>query len=514
MFHNRFLSVYAVAFAAGVAGVLCAYAVWGAISFVWSAAVCCLVCVSLLFLGILLRKKRPALFRSALLISLGLLCGGGRILLADTGKAYEPYVGREDTVVGSVVESASYENGRERVIRIRQSHTSIPKGTLVLLYGSTPLPVHVGERVTVSLTDVRLPDVSQRADGVSLVADGEILSVGGGKTLGSSFLSALRQACERLYAPYGEEGVAQALLFRERSALTSATVGAYRNAGLSHLLAISGLHLVIYMEILRRIVGRMALPRWLSASLLLHALLGFCYVTAFSPSVLRSAVMLGILTTAEYLNHRVDRLTTLFAALLVLLLWDPYALLSVSLQLSFLACLGLLLLRTHISELCYRIRRKHYYGRKSRCYRLLASATGSVLTSYSVLLFTFPVMIFSFGQVAYLSPLMNLLVLPFFAPLLSLLLLSVLAYFLLPPLAPALAFLPGQALRLLEAFLGLLSRANIGSADADPRRMVLPVLFACCAVLSAMLSKKHTFRFYWSFSAAFAVALAVGLILG
>ncbi|MCH5184286.1 MAG: ComEC/Rec2 family competence protein [Oscillospiraceae bacterium] len=514
MFRNRFLSVYAVAFAAGVAGVLWAYAVWGAISFVRCAAVCFFACTALLLPGLLLRKKRPALLRSALLIVLGLLCGGGRMLLASTGEAYEPYVGRQDTVVGSVVESASYENGRERVIRIRQSHTSIPKGTLVLLYARTPLPVRVGEQVTVSLTGVRLPDASQRAEGVSLVADGEILSVGSGKTWGSGVLSALRQACERLYAPYGEEGVAQALLLRERSALTSATTGAYRNAGLSHLLAISGLHLVIYMAILHRIVGRMALPRWMSVPLLLLALLGFSYMTSFSPSVLRAAVMLGILTVAEFLNHRVDRLTTLFVALLFLLLWDPYALLSVSLQLSFLACLGLLLLQTHISELCYRIRRKHYYGRGSRRYRLLASAAGSVLTSCSVLLFTFPVLVFSFGQVAYLSPLMNLLVLPFFAPLLSLLLLSVLAYFLLPPLAPVLAFLPGQALRLLEAFLGLLYRANIGSVDADPRRMVLPVLLACCAVLSALLSKKHTFRFYWSFSAAFAVALTVGLVLG
>lgn len=499
-----------MAFVAGVAGMLWASAVWGAISFVFPAVVCAVT----ILLAFVLRKRYPAACRSVLLVTIGLLCGGARLVAASTGEAYEPFVGREDTVVGSVVESASYEGGRERVIRIQQSHTAIPRGTLVQVYADTPLPVRVGDRVTVKLSDIRLPDAYQRADGVSLVADGWILSAAEGEGLGSKVLSAVRQACEQLYAPYGEEGVAQALLIRERSSLKTSTTRAYRNAGLSHLLAISGLHLAIFMDLLRRIIRHMSLPRWASLSLLLSVLFGFCALTAWAPSVLRAGVMLGMLTVGEFLLYRVDRLTTLFTALLLLLLAEPYALLSVSLQLSFLACLGLLLLQTHIGEIRYRIRGKHYYGRKSRFYGLLASAVGAVLVYCSVLLFTFPVMTFSFGTVAYLSPVTNLLVLPFFVPLLNLLLLSVVAYFLLPPLAPLLAFLPGLALRLLDGALTVLYRANIGSADADPRRMVVPVLLAVCAILSALLSKKHTFRLYWSFSAAFAVSLAVGLILG
>lgn len=510
MLQNRFLSVYALAFAAGIAAVLYAYTVWGAISFVWFAA----ICAGAVLLVLLLRKRRPALCRSVLLIALGLLCGGARMLAASIGSGYEPFLGREDTVVGSVVESAANESGRERVIRLEQSRAGLPKGELLLLCGDTALPVRTGDRVTVSLSAIRLPGVLQRADGISLVADGQFLSVSGGRTPGSRFLSRLRQACEELYAPYGEEGIVQALLFRERAAMQISTVRSYRNAGLSHLLAISGLHLAIFMDLLRRVVRRMELPRWISASILLLILLGFCWVTAWSPSVLRAALMLGMLTAGEFLTYRVDRLTTLFAALLLLLLADPYALLSVSLQLSFLACLGLLLLRTDVSGIRYRIRRRHYRGRYSRFYAFLASAAGVVLNACSVLLFTFPVMVFSFGTVAYLSPLTNLLVLPFFAPLLGLLLLSVVAYFILPPLAPLFAFLPGQALRLLDGALGLLRQANIGSASVDVRWMLLPVLLSVLAILSALLSKRHAFRLYWSFFAAFAVTLAIGLILG
>lgn len=510
MLRNRFLSVYALAFSAGVAGMLCAYAVLGAISFAWLSAACAAASFSTFFL----RKRRPALCRSILLVALGFLCGGARLMLASTGSEYEPFIGREDTVVGSVVESASYDGGSVRVIRIQRSHIAIPKGTLVQVDADTALPVYVGDSVTAVLSDISLPDAYQRADGVSLAADGRILSVTEGTGWGSRVLSAVRQACERLYTPYGQEGMAQALLIRERSALRASTMRSYRNAGLSHLLAISGLHLAIFMDLFRRIIRRMGMPRWMAISFLLLILLGFCALTAWTPSVTRAGIMLGMLMAGEVLMYRVDRLTTLFAALLLLLLLEPYALLSVSLQLSFLACLGLMLLQGHITEIRYRIRRKYYYGRKSRFYSLMAFAAGAMLTYCSVLLFTFPITTFSFGTVAYLSPLTNLLVLPFFVPLLLLLLLSVIAYFLLPPLAPLLALLPGLALRLLDNALAILYHANIGSVNADPRWMMLPVLLALCAILSALLSKKHTFRLYWSFSAAFAVTLAVGLVLG
>ena len=504
MLRNRFLSVYALAFVAGLAGMLWTSAVWGAISFIFLPILCAAAILPVFFL----RKRCPAVCRCVFLVTLGLLCGGTRLMFAGTGEAYEPFAGRDDTVVGSVVESASYDGGTWRVIRVQRSRIAIPKGTLVKVNADTSLPVHVGDRVTVTLSDISLPDAYQRADGASLVANGWILSAAEGTGWESKLLSNLRQACEQLYAPYGQEGMAQALLIRERSALQLSTTQAYRNAGLSHLLAISGLHLAIYMDLFYRIIRRMGMPRWGSVSLLLLLLLGFCAMTAWTPSVLRAAVMLGMLLAGEFLVHRVDRLTTLFSALLLLLLLDPYALLSVNLQLSFLACLGLMLLQNHVGEIRYRIRRKHGVN------KLMASAAGSVLIYCSVLLFTFPIMTFSFGTVAYLSPLTNLLVLPLFVPLLTLLLLSVIAYFLLPPIAPLLAFLPGVAFRLLDGILTFLDRVNVGSAHADPHWMVLPVLLAVCAILSALLSKKHTFRLYWSFSAAFAVTLAVGLVLG
>lgn len=489
---------------------LCVDTVGGAVSFLLLAFPCGVSAAA----AILYRRRRAAWLRSVLLIALGLLCGGMRLALASMDRGNEAFIGREDTVVGTVVESAADENGRQRIMRVEQSHIALPKGTLLLFYADTELPVHSGDRVTVAVSNLRSPGNRERGEGISLAASGRILSVRSGDGWRSRVLGEVRAACERLYAPYGQEGVAQALLIRERSALKASTSAAYRNAGLSHLLAISGLHLTVFADLFRRLLARMRLSRGISAAILAAALLTYCGITAWTPSIVRAAVMLGVLAAGEALTYRIDRLTILFAALLFLLVVSPYALLSLSLQLSFLACLGLLLLRVHIARLRYRIRRRRYPKRSNRFYALSATVVSSVLTSGSVLLFTFLLTVFSFGTVAYLAPLVNLPVLPLFVPLLLLLLLSVVAAFVLPPLAPLLAFLPGQTLRLLEAALAFLKDAGVGSVDASPAGMVLPAFFAVCAVFSALLAKNRAFRLYLSFFAAFAVSLAAGLVLG
>lgn len=508
MLRNRYLSVYTLSFAAGIAAGFCVYAAGGAVSFILLGC----LCVSTVVLAVLFRKKREVLLY-VLIVGIGLLCGGLRFALASFGgERYAAFVGREDTAVGTVVESASSAESTERLLRVERSRIALPKGTLLVFYAETELPVRVGDRVTVTLTGIRKPGVLHRAEGASLAADGQILSVHSGDGVQDRFLAAVRAACERLYAPYGEAGTAQALLLRERSMLEAEEISAYRNAGLAHLLAVSGLHLTILLGVFRRFVRHLRLPRWLSALVTLAALLAFCGITAYSPSVVRAAVMAGVLTAGDYLVHRTDRLSILFAALLAFLLANPYALRSAGLQLSFLACLGLLLLRTQTSRLRHRIRKGHYWGSKRLRYRLYASLTASLLNAGSIVLFTFPTTVFSFGTVAYLSPLANLLVLPLFSLLLVLLLLSVAAYAILPPLAPLLAFLPGQALRLLRGALVFLDTHGIGSADAEIRWMVLPAFLAVCAVLSALIARKRAFRLYACFFAAFALTLAIGLL--
>lgn len=510
MLRNRFLTVFALTFAAGDAAVLGVYAVGGTVPFLW-AALCCVAVGGVC--AFFLRGRW-----TVLAVVFGLLLGVLRCAGADLdGERYARFVGREDTAICTVVESASDSESDLLLLRVENSRAALPKGCLLSVRMTSALPLRNGEHVRTELSDLRLPTLRQRANGADMAANGKALSTWTGDGLRGKALAWFRTCCEQLYDRYGQTGIVEALLLRERSSLDAQTTQAYRNAGVAHLLAISGLHLAVFADLLRRFLRRF-LPRGPAMAALCFALFGYCSLAGFPPSMLRAASMLAFFECGELLTFRTDPLTSLSVALVVLLAVSPVSLLSYSLQLSFLACLCLLLVRTRLFAL---------YGRReperrlsagagarlrNRARSFLARTAGSLYASCSVVLFTFPVLAFSFGSVSYLTPLANLLALPFFAPLLFALLLSVVCFAVFPPLAPVVAFLPGQALRLFDGALSLLDRAGVGSSMVSTERMLLPAAFAICGVLSLLLSKKRGSRLYFGFLAAFGLSLAVGML--
>ncbi len=511
MLRNRFLTVFALAFAAGDAAVLCVYAAGRTVPFLW-VVLCCAAVGGVC--AVFLRRHL-----TILLVLCGLLLGVLRCVCANPdGSGYERFAGREDTAICTVVESASDSGSDLLLLRVEKSRVALPKGSLLSVHMDSALPLRNGEHVRAELSNLRLPTLRQRANGADMAANGKALSTWTGNDPRGRVLEWFRESCGILYDPYGQTGIVEALLLRERSSLDAQTTQAYRNAGIAHLLAISGLHLAVFADLFRRLL-RQFLPRGPAMVLLCLVLFGYCYLTGFPPSMLRAAIMLAFFECGELLTFRTDSLTSLSGALLLLLLISPVSLLSYSLQLSFLACLCLLLVRTRVSAFTERFRES---GRglpgnpierwKKRVFSYFARAAGSLYTSCSVLLFTFPVFAFSFGSVSYLTPLANLLVLPFFAPLLFALLLSVACFAVFPPLAPVAAFLPGQSLRLLDWALSLLDRAGVGSASVSPERMILPASFAVCGILSLLLSKKRGGRLYFGFLVAFGLSLAIGLL--
>lgn len=129
-------------------------------------------------------------------------------------------------------------------------------------------------------------------------------------------------------------------------------------------------------------------------------------MTGFSPSVCRAIVMQAILLLAPVLERQEDAPTSLSLALALLLAVNPYAVASVSLQLSFAAMLGILVVCPHIRV-----------GKGNRVLRYLQS--GLALTA-GANCFTIPLVLYYFRELSLLTPLSNLAIswlLPFLLPL-------------------------------------------------------------------------------------------------
>lgn len=511
MLKNRFLSVFALAFAAGIAMPILLGTGKEAVSFLICA------CLAALFVGVFVRAhyRSPDLKKILLyplIFALGMCFGAGWLYVRSLPYAsYESFSGVKDTVEGIVTESGASSESGYIELQIDRSKAVLPKGTRVRLYFEDERLIRIGDRVGAVLTYGNLSYDSQRANRVALTANGAVISAEDGEGVVSFVRYWILDACLELFDPYGVAGTAQALIVRERTLMSEAVSEAYRNAGLSHLIAISGLHLTVLIAALRRILLSVGMRKRTRELLALLLIIFYCFLAGFSPSIMRAAIMTGAVLIGEITFSECDRLTVLFLALLILLIANPYALLSLGLQLSFLSCLGIVLLEPYVTALQRKIS-----GRKNmRHYRLRKSASGivgSFMVSCSAVVFTFPVTVFNFGTVAYLAPFANLVFVPLFSPVLSLALLSVIVYPFFPPVAEVIAFLPGQILRLTEHFLAFLPEHGIGSFETDSAWMLLPALLAVAAILCVLLFMKHGFRLYLSFSVAFALTLTICVI--
>lgn len=170
-------------------------------------------------------------------------------------------------------------------------------------------------------------------------------------------------------------------------------------AGLMHVVAVSGMHVSYLVAFLQFLLGR-GKRSSLFCILLVWA---FVAVSGMSPSAARAAFMQTMLLSAPLFERENDPLTSLAAALAFLLLCNPFAAANISLQLSFAAMLGIVLLAERMQELMM-----PSVG-KGPAKKLLRLIVGIVSCSLSVMVFTLPITAAYFGYVAVLSPLTNLL---------------------------------------------------------------------------------------------------------
>ena len=174
---------------------------------------------------------------------------------------------------------------------------------------------------------------------------------------------------------------------------------ALSRAGLMHVVAVSGMHIAFLVSLLQLLLGRTR-----RSSLFCIALVWLFVLTAgASPSAVRAGVMQSLLLLAPVLDRENDAVTSLSFALGLLLLTNPYAAASVSLQLSFAAMAGLYGLSGRISAALLAALPE---GRARTFLRRPVEIVGS---SLSVMAFTVPLTALHFGTVSVLAPLTNCL---------------------------------------------------------------------------------------------------------
>jgi competence protein ComEC len=139
--------------------------------------------------------------------------------------------------------------------------------------------------------------------------------------------------------------VAKALILGDRSSLDGEITSKFSNAGAMHVLAVSGLHVGILVQLLSYFFAffKRLISKNRATILILIIVWIYAFTTGLSASVVRSAFMFSVLILANLSGRQYSNFNALAFSAIVILIWNPHFLFDIGFQLSFLAMLGIFL---------------------------------------------------------------------------------------------------------------------------------------------------------------------------
>lgn len=195
-------------------------------------------------------------------------------------------------------------------------------------------------------------------------------------------------------------GFIEALLFGIKNNLDQDVQTQFKELGVMHVLAVSGMHVVLLFGSISYVLRRTRLPNYWIDGILVFFLLIFCCMAGFSGSVMRAALMCIMLIVANYTHKRVFNINLLVGSMFMILLFEPNYLLDVGFQLSYLAVFSIVF--------CYPLVQK-YFKAKNFVLNYFSQLIGvSLIAQLGVL----PLSIYYFNQVPLLFLIGNIIAIP------------------------------------------------------------------------------------------------------
>lgn len=422
------------------------------------------------------------------------------MLVFDTAEKYD---GKHDTVTAEVTEIQHYTDGEGVTLKIIASSAGVKYGTRVKLVTDKTPVYDTGDTVTAELNYYIGRSNSNRADFIFLCADGRVTESWDYGT----FFVRLKQNIKSLIfdlhsdAPAEISRISTAVITGDGDVLDAHTYAVFRNSGVSHLLVVSGMHVSIISLALASVlkIFGVGLRKRIISSFVLALVYGF--FVGFTPSVIRTLIMLAFVTFDRLFMRHHDSINSLFIALMIIALANPYLLSSLSTLLSFGSCFAILLVSPHIETKLFGI--KNYVLKN-----LVSFFITPLVFSAAVSLVTMPIMLFCGGTVCYISPLINMLITPFFgyvliADAVSLMLFALTGWHFV-------GILPELCYKLIYDLLDFVYSLRIGSVSSSMPNFWICVLLAAVFVFVISFADGRRLKigaFVSSSAAAASVAL-------
>jgi competence protein ComEC len=151
-----------------------------------------------------------------------------------------------------------------------------------------------------------------------------------------------------------EYAIATAVVIGTRDYIDDDLLQAYSAAGAVHVLSVSGMHVAILFVVLQFLFKRIKKKKngkFLFATIVITLLWIYAIFTGLSSTVLRATMMFTVIQIAELISKKGNIYNTLAVSAFILLCYNPFWVLDVGFQLSYLAIIGIVYLQPYIKYL-------------------------------------------------------------------------------------------------------------------------------------------------------------------
>ena len=235
------------------------------------------------------------------------------------------------------------------------------------------------------------------------------------------------------------------ILVGDREAISEETEDNFKKSNLTHMLAVSGSHITYIITALAVLLGRT--DKKLTKIITIVILLFFMALTGFTSSVIRACIMGILVLIASMLHRKSDTINNLGLSSLIILLFNPYAIIDVGFLLSYGGTIGIVLLGDRITNGLYKILKKITKGkinlinedsiaentgtvsmkksesisindknREDRRYLIISKVIKCIIISFSITLsanlIIIPIMAYNFSTVSFTFWISNILAAP------------------------------------------------------------------------------------------------------
>ncbi len=245
---------------------------------------------------------------------------------------------------------------------------------------------------------------------------------------------------ESIFEFYGKHEAATmlALVTGDKSYFTARFYGNVKSSGVAHVMVVSGMHLSIIVSLALYLTNKLFYNRYFKALLILFVTLSVMAVCGFTMSIMRAGITYIFMALGLILGRENTPENTLGAAVSMILLFNPFAIMSVAFELSVLSTFAILVVALPVSD--YIIENELI---KPKWLNLVLPI---ILISLSALIFTSPITIYVFGYVSNVSIITNLLI----SWAVSLAMNLCLVGFIIPFLKPLLFFISSLLVRYIN----------------------------------------------------------------